>query len=275
MTAGVLVGSLEGMESPGLAMVEAVPSAALRPYVTRLCAYREHYAAPVTRSEMAMPGAVLILAFGNAMEAGGRRVTAFGGGLGDRFTVTRTAGPTEGVEVFLTPFGARRLYGLPMRQLRNQVVPVGDLLGAWAELLVERLAGTPTWHARLALADRLLCERIAAGPALGPELPWAWARLLESGGRLGVSSLAESLGWSHRHLVARFQDQVGLPPKTAARVIRFGRAVRRLRSGTAPAEVAADCGFYDQAHMNREFRTLGDTTPGQIRPRPGAGIRAS
>ncbi|GAA2206414.1 AraC family transcriptional regulator [Nonomuraea monospora] len=259
----------------GLAMVEATPSAALRPYVTRLCAYREHYAAPLTRSEVAMPGSVLILAFGTPMEAGGQRVRAFGGGLGDRFTVTRIAGPSEGVEVFLTPFGARRLYGMPMRHLTNRVVPVTDLLGRWGDLMLERLAATPSWRARLALTDRLLCERIAAGPALGPELPWAWARLLESGGRLGVSSLADTLGWSHRHLVARFHDQVGLPPKAAARVIRFGRALRLLRAGTAPAEAAAECGFYDQAHMNREFRVLGDTTPGQIRPRPGDGGAAS
>jgi methylphosphotriester-DNA--protein-cysteine methyltransferase len=68
--------------------------------------------------------------------------------------------------------------------------------------------------------------------------------------------------------VARFHDQVGLTPKAAARVIRFGRATHRLRAGATIAQVVAECGFYDQAHMNREFRTLGDTTPGQICPRP-------
>uniref|UniRef100_UPI000DE5303C helix-turn-helix domain-containing protein n=1 Tax=Nonomuraea lactucae TaxID=2249762 RepID=UPI000DE5303C len=118
------------------------------------------------------------------------------------------------------------------------------------------------------LADRLLRERVLAGPELGPEVPWAWARLLGTGGRVTVSSLAGSLGWSHRHLVARFHDEVGITPKAAARVIRFGRAARMLRSGTAIADAAAACGFYDQAHMNREFRALGGTTPGQIRPRP-------
>jgi AraC-like DNA-binding protein len=259
----------------GLAMVEAVPSAALRPYVTRLTAYRERHGAPVTRAEPAMPGAVLILAFGTPMEVDGQRLTAFAGGLGDRFTVTRTAGPTEGVQVFLTPFGARRLHGLPMRHLTNRVLPAGELLGSWAETLVERLAATPSWRERLALADRLLLARLRQGPEVGPEVPWAWARLLESGGRVRAPELAAALGWSHRHLVARFQDQVGLPPKTAARVIRFGRAARLLRSGAAPALVAAECGFSDQAHLNREFRALGGVTPGQISPRPRGGRAAS
>ncbi len=254
----------------GLAMVEAAPSPALRPYVTRLTAYSEHYAAPLTRSEAAMPGAVLVLALGGPMRVGGAPFTSFTGGLSDGFTVTRTQGPCEGVQVFLTPFGARRLYGLPMRELTNLVVPVEDLLGGWARTLVEQLAGVPSWPGRLALADRLLVRRVLAGPPVGPEIPWAWARLLASGGGEGPSSLASRLGWSHRHLVARFHDQVGLTPKTAGRVIRFSRAMRLLRSGRPIARVAAECGYYDQAHMNREFRALGDTTPGQICPRPGA-----
>jgi AraC-like DNA-binding protein len=256
------------MSTLGPAMTEAAPSAALRPYVTRLTAYREHYAEPMTRTEAAMPAAVLILAFGTPMEVGGERVTSFTGGLGDRFTVTRATGPTEGVEVFLTPFGARRLYGVPMRHLTNLIVPVEDLLGPWARVAVERLAETASWPGRLALADRLLRERILAGPELGPEVRWAWARLLRSGGNAGPSSLAGSLGWSHRHLVSRFHDEVGLTPKTAGRVIRFDRATGLLRAGSAIADVAAECGFYDQAHMNRDFRALGDTTPGQICPRP-------
>ncbi|MEU8245795.1 helix-turn-helix transcriptional regulator [Nonomuraea sp. NPDC048916] len=262
------------MSTLGLAMVEATPSPALRPYVTRLTAYHEHYERPVTRSEAAMPGAVLILGFGAPTEVDGRPVTSFAGGLGDRFTLTRTSEPAEGVQVFLTPFGARRLYDLPMRHLTNVVVPVEDVLGPWARAAVARLAETPSWTDRLALADRLLARRILTGPELGPEVPWAWARLLGSGGALRVSRLADSLGWSHRHLVARFHDQVGLTPKAAARVIRFERAARLVRAGTPIAEVAASCGFYDQAHLNREFRALGDLTPGQIRPRPGKPPRA-
>ncbi|MEO3874614.1 helix-turn-helix domain-containing protein [Nonomuraea sp. B12E4] len=58
-------------------------------------------------------------------------------------------------------------------------------------------------------------------------------------------------------------------------MIRFIRALRMLRSGTAIAQVAADCGFYDQAHMNRDFRVRGDTTPGRLRPRHAGAQQAS
>ncbi|MFI6792611.1 helix-turn-helix domain-containing protein [Nonomuraea sp. NPDC050383] len=262
------------MTEPELVMVDAVVSPALRPYVTRLTAYRETPAHPLTRNEAAFPGAVLILGLGAAMEVGGVRVTSFAAGPGDRFTTTRTSRTTDGVQVHLTPFGARRLYGLPMRHLANTVVPVTDVLGPLAEPTLTRLAETPSWHDRLALVDRLLRERILAGPELGPQVPWAWAKLVRSGGRVRVSALAEALGWSHRHLVARFHDEVGITPKTAARVIRFGRAAALLRAGTPIADVAGACGFYDQAHLNREFRALAGTTPGQIRPRPGAPRRA-
>jgi transcriptional regulator GlxA family with amidase domain len=57
---------------------------------------------------------------------------------------------------------------------------------------------------------------------------------------------------------------VGLSPKTAARVIRFDRALGLLRGGVPLAEVAAACGYYDQAHFTREFRALAETTPGRF-----------
>jgi transcriptional regulator GlxA family with amidase domain len=64
-------------------------------------------------------------------------------------------------------------------------------------------------------------------------------------------------------LIARFRDQIGLPPKLLARVIRFDRAVRVLRApgSTSLAAVAFDCGYADQAHLNRDFREFAGTSP--------------
>jgi AraC-like DNA-binding protein len=80
-----------------------------------------------------------------------------------------------------------------------------------------------------------------------------------------VGALAGEVGWSRKHLINRFRDQVGLSPKVMARVLRFHRAVDLLAHGVPSyVDVAVTCGFYDQAHMNREFRALAGCTPGEL-----------
>ena len=101
------------------------------------------------------------------------------------------------------------------------------------------------------------------------EIIGAWQRLKQTGGRLEVAELADVVGWSSRHLSDRFCGELGLSPKVAARVIRFDRArrqiQRQLTAGTPGtlADLAAEFGFYDQAHLAREFREIAGCSPSQ------------
>lgn len=92
-----------------------------------------------------------------------------------------------------------------------------------------------------------------------------WERLRQTSGRLGVGQLVDEVGCSHRHLVARFREQVGLAPKAVARVLRFQASLRLLeRGGRSLADVAASAGYYDQAHLHREFRDFAGCTPSAL-----------
>src|SRR5207302_9762038 len=106
-------------------------------------------------------------------------------------------------------------------------------------------------------------RRLADSTSPLPAVEWSWEHLRRTGGRAPIGTLADELGWSHRRLIARFQEQIGLAPKTLARVIRFDRAVSllRARGRSSLAEIAYDCGYFDQAHMNRDFRELAGMTP--------------
>jgi AraC-like DNA-binding protein len=101
------------------------------------------------------------------------------------------------------------------------------------------------------------------------EVGWAWGLLLRTGGTVPVSELAAETGWSGRHLASRFRAEIGLGPKEAARVIRFDRARRKLlgSAGAGPrtglADLAVACGYFDQAHLAREFRALAGCPPSQ------------
>jgi AraC-like DNA-binding protein len=172
-------------------------------------------------------------------------------------------GGQRGIQLDLTPLGAYTLLGVPMARLTNAAAELPDLLGREAGALVERLADAPSWGARFDLLDGFLLRRLDAGPVPDPEVTRAW-RLLNGDLTVSVADLAADVGWSRKHLTNRFREQAGLPPKVMARVLRFQHAVGLLTGGAGFAEAALACGYYDQAHLNREFRALSGCTPTEL-----------
>ncbi|MER5731937.1 helix-turn-helix transcriptional regulator [Streptomyces sp. NPDC002138] len=199
--------------------------------------------------------------------------TSLVNGLRTDATVGEHDGRMHGVEVHLAPWMAFTLFRVPMHELRDRVVPLSDLLGPWADVLEARLARAPGWAERFALLDALFLGRVARGPAAAPQTAWAWDRLTASGGMVPLADLARGSGWSARHLEQRFREQIGLSPKTAARVLRLQRALRMLTAGGTALAAAEACGFYDQAHLHRDFRRMTGFAPGEFLVRRGAGAR--
>jgi AraC-like DNA-binding protein len=169
----------------------------------------------------------------------------------------------RGIQLDLTPFGARVLFGLPAGELGSCVVGLDELLGRRAGEWVDRLRSSASWPARFAVLDDVLDDALLDAADPPSEVVRAWHQLVASHGRVEVGALARDVGWSRRHLSDRFQREVGLSPKVMARVLRFDGARRLLQRPGRPglAEVAASCGYYDQAHLNREFRELAGLAP--------------
>jgi hypothetical protein len=122
------------------------------------------------------------------------------------------------LEVWLAPLGAYTLLGLPLQELSDQIVDLVDVLDGAGRRLGEQLRETPGRRGRFALLDQFLLGRMASGPRPSPEVGWAWQRLVTTGGGVPIGRIADEVGWSQRHLIVRFRQQVGLRPKTAARL---------------------------------------------------------
>lgn len=188
------------------------------------------------------------------------------GGLQAGPALISHTGHQEGVAVELTPLGCRTLFRLPSRELWNTSVECADVVGAAGRELWERLQGTTGWQQRFAMCDEVL-NRLAAldsRTAVVPELRRAWTALVRSGGTAPIGDLAADVGWSRQHLAKRFGGEFGLAPKLAARIVRFERARRMLQSTPSfvtIAQVAASCGYYDQAHLDRDFAELAGCAP--------------
>jgi AraC-like DNA-binding protein len=197
-----------------------------------------------------------------APDRGPASLQAFVGGLHTRAALVRAPARQCGVGIELTPFGARALFGLPAAELTREVVELADLLGAGGEL-PDRLRAAPGWAERFDVLDAVLSR--ALDPRRRPPawIAAAWRRFVAADGQLAVEALARELGWSRRHFTECFGREIGLPPRQLARVLRFERARAALAAQDAPplAALAVQCGYYDQAHLNREWRELAGCTP--------------
>lgn len=250
------------------------PAPALAAFVIQYTGFRESGGRPAVRTELPTARVPLIIDFGpgftlsdSAAPGGWRALGSFVAGFDDRPALVGSHGEAFCLQVDFTLPGARRFLGLPLAELAHQVVDLALLLGAEAGRLAERLEEAPGWHARFDLLDDLLARRLLGSTQTAPPPPplfeTAWSALADSTGALGVGALAARLDCSRKHLDQLFRREAGLPPKTMARILRFERALERLQEGSAGslAELAVACGYYDQAHFNRDFRAFAGTSP--------------
>jgi AraC-like DNA-binding protein len=260
------------------------PSERLAPFVQRFNAYEERDTGFARRREPPNGLATLVFNLGRELrvEHPAKTLTAYpaGGafysGLSSVYAVTETDRAQEGAQIMLTPLGARRLVGFPLAEIGDRLVDPVDLFGAAARETVARLGEANSHSRRLAILEQEMTRAFARpGRPLAPDLAFAMQRLRASAGRVGVAALAEEIGCSRKHLTMRFAHEFGMTPKLYARVLRFDRAVSRLRAGRVAnfAELAALCGYADQAHLSRDFRAFAGSPPAafQARGLPDAG----
>jgi len=220
-------------------MVSRLPHARLAGYVLGYTGYVEQTRLTMRRREVPFAGVPLIISFGPTIRVAGSGASpdwsqyrSFVAGLDDRFARTEYSGAQHGLQVNFTPLGAYRFFGVSMRALANRVLHLDDVLGAQGHGIVSQVAETPTWEERFALLDRLITSRMEANREPSTGVAWAWRRIQAAGGNFDIGTLTRELGCSRKHLIARFHDEIGLPPKLVARIQRFHR-VRRL--GVQPA----------------------------------------
>ena len=160
----------------------------------------------------------------------------------------RSAGATRILGVRLRPGGAGQLLGMPMEELTDRVV-------AAADLDLQPLARCST----LSEVERALLDQ-ERGSA--DELVDEAARLL--GHTPDVGAAAALLGVSPRQLERRFKARVGMSPKYFARIRRFQRVFPAIEDAGDWVDAAVACGYYDQAHLIRDFRAFAGEPPSHL-----------
>jgi AraC-like DNA-binding protein len=140
----------------------------------------------------------------------------------------------------------------------NRNISLEDVWGAQARVLRDRLRQIPSPLARLEQLEGFLRLRFGGLIRRNRMVDFALERFGRAPGMSTVREVAKSTGWSERRFSQVFREEVGFSPKVWTRIQRFQRAVSQLHAGMdLPwAELAMECGYYDQSHFANEFRAF-------------------
>ncbi|MGH7192005.1 MAG: helix-turn-helix domain-containing protein, partial [Candidatus Saccharimonadales bacterium] len=167
------------------------------------------------------------------------------------------------IGVQFKPGGAVPFFGLPTRELANAHVALADLWGAAADELREQLLETKTPRARLLVLENTLLRQLVRPITRHPAVDFA-LRAFQSGPcPINVGQVASRTGFSQRRFIQVFHDEVGITPKLFCRLRRFHDALCQIQGARKPdwIAIALDCGYFDQAHLIRDFLQFAGLTP--------------
>lgn len=173
-------------------------------------------------------------------------------------------GPSAVLGARLHPAGAFALFGHPLHELTGITVDLEDLVAGAARELAGRCAEAATPEGKVRAAAAWIHRRVGAARGPDPAVAWMAGEIERRGGAVSIGHLRDRTGWSKTRLTGTFREQIGVPPKTLARIVRFRRALELVNRGERPlAEVALAAGYYDQPHFNGEFRELSGFAPSE------------
>ena len=176
----------------------------------------------------------------------------------------RMSGKVDLLGVRFRPTALPGLLRTPASELTDRVVPLSEFWPS-SEELSERMFSCCATTERLLILEEAFEEQRSAWSRIPAAAAKASELIHASGGRTTVDVLTQSVSISSRHLERLFNDLIGVSPKEACRIARFRRAVGMLHTELPLAPLAFECGYFDQAHLTREFKRLAGIPPSVYR----------
>ena len=179
------------------------------------------------------------------------------------FSVIGTAPQLSVFGFHFKPGGMLPFLRMPLDELQNCEIGLDCLWGRGADELRDRLLSAPSPEAKFAAAERWLAERAVRAFERHPAVAFA-LREVAGAPDSAVSGIVDRTGYSWRRFTELFRAEIGLAPKSFARVRRFQRAVQTIGGGASRIEgtdLALRCGYYDQGHFIHDFRAFSGLTP--------------
>ena len=191
-----------------------------------------------------------------------RQDTAFLVGQLTECFVLEEAAPAHVLGVRFKPAGTSALLHFDLKEIQNEEVTLESLWGSTGRSLQDAVLNASSDGDRIRILESFLLQRLR-GRDIDRRIGAA-VRLMEvNPGSLTVAEISERVGWSARQLERQFLRNIGIGPKALLCTLRFQTLLQLAHHGADPdwAALALECGFFDQAHLIREFKRFSGEAP--------------
>jgi AraC-like DNA-binding protein len=170
---------------------------------------------------------------------------------------------TEVIGILFRPGAGRVFFPVPAHELHNDDVALSELYPSEGDRLLNELCSAANADAQFLVVEQYLCRKLRNAVPIHPAVRFAIQQLSGDGALRRVRQIQLETGFSHTRFNQLFREQVGLTPKLFGRVRRFQTLLGHIekRSPVSWADVAAGCGYFDQAHLIHDFRAFAGITP--------------
>jgi AraC-like DNA-binding protein len=184
-----------------------------------------------------------------------------------RFSSARAIGKLDLLGIRFHPGGIFSFLKMPLQEITDSFVDLAVISRVLAAELVERLYEQKSDLLRIQLLEQTLLSRLRDDGAFDELSQFSVNRLVTSHGNVSVCRVASECGLSRRQLERRFNATVGIPPKLLTQIVRFRKTQTIIGESTQKdlTVIAYECGYFDQAHMTREFKRFAGLTPTSFR----------
>lgn len=151
----------------------------------------------------------------------------------------------------------------PMDVLGNTVVDAEQVMGNQILVWREQIRNIQDPYEKLLFLEKCLMRFYQSKLSTNPFVDYMVQNLSEAPNQVRLAQMIQKVGYSHKHMVSLFKTHVGCTPKELLNILRFQKAIKQLELNkeVSWAQVADDCGFYDQSHFIANFKVFSGYTP--------------
>ncbi len=160
-------------------------------------------------------------------------------------------------------FGASAFFKIPLDEFKNENISINNIEDKELAVLEKQVLNEADDQICIRLIEQFLIKRLYSFKDYNYKRILATIKVVNSNPQIDINTLADISCLSYKQFNRIFTKHIGTTPKEFTRIIRFQRAIYtlQLRPEISLTQLAFECGYYDQPHLVREFKSFSGYTP--------------